>query len=71
MCVMSFTDKDRIPGEKEFSGIIGDAFKIWNGIIGHVKDGYSPIREEWKFSGQKYGWQGITHCDYRWGCEYR
>ncbi len=54
---MSFTDKDRIPGEKELSESLGEVLTIWNGIIDHVKGTYSPVREEWKFYGKKYGWQ--------------
>ncbi len=61
MTEIVFNDKTQKPDEQLLSENLGDSFKVWQDITSHVKDAYDNITEEWKFYGQKYGWQLKTY----------
>lgn len=52
-----FDDKTQTPDENLLSEKLGPSFQFWQEIRTLVRDNYDNIIEEWKFYGQKYGWQ--------------
>lgn len=52
-----FNEKLVIPDEKQLAYAIGKAKKVLDDIINFLNSEYSDIKTEWKFYGQKYGWQ--------------
>lgn len=57
MSEAAFNDKSQKPDAALLSEKLGDSFPIWQQITVHVKATYDNISEEWKFYGQKHGWQ--------------
>ena len=57
MSEIVFNDKSQKPNEPLLSENLGESFKVWQEIAAHVKETYDNTAEEWKFYGQKYGWQ--------------
>ena len=57
MSEIVFNDKSQKPDEQLLSENLGESFKVWQEIAAHVKETYDNTTEEWKFYGQKYGWQ--------------
>jgi signal transduction histidine kinase len=51
-----FDDKSHPPQPDEINRILGSTAKLWQAIISHVTESYSPITEQWNFAGGKYGW---------------
>ena len=52
-----FSEKLVKPDNKQLAYAIGKTQKILNKILEFLNTNYSEIRTEWKFYGQKYGWQ--------------
>ncbi len=52
-----FIEKLVKPDNKQLAYAIGKTQKILNKILEFLNTNYSEIRTEWKFYGQKYGWQ--------------
>ena len=52
-----FNDKVTVPDDELLREHLGDSFIHWKHIIDFTQKNFSPIREEWKFYGKKYGWQ--------------
>ena len=52
-----FNDKSRKPDDKLLAEKIGPAFAVLEELRDHVQEKYGSTTEEWKFYGQKYGWQ--------------
>jgi hypothetical protein len=56
MSVGCFTDKQKTPQQNEVKTAIGACFPLWQELITHIQDTYTP-REEFKFLyGRNYGW---------------
>jgi hypothetical protein len=57
MSEILFNDKNEKPDENLLAEKIGVTFKYWVEIKKHIKEQYGNTTEEWKFYGNKYGWQ--------------
>jgi len=52
-----FTEKDKTPDEGALRAGIGEkAFQQWAALCDFVYEQYPKAKSEWKYSGQKYGW---------------
>jgi len=51
-----FNDKNQQPDDTLLAEKLGPSFSHWKRLRDHVREEYDT-REEWKFYGQKYGWQ--------------
>jgi hypothetical protein len=49
-------DKTRIPEEVDLMDSLGNTYPFWNTIKDFVRLKYPEAREEWNYSGEKYGW---------------
>ena len=54
-------NKEKKPNETTVEKTVGTHFKYWKQIINHVEKKYDNITVEWKFYGEKYGWQLKTY----------
>ena len=52
-----FSEKLVKPDDKQLAYAIGRTQKVLDKILEFVNKNYGDIRTEWKFYGQKYGWQ--------------
>jgi len=52
-----FDDKARKPDEASLSEALGKAKRCWDAIIDHLDKKCDGHVREWKFYGEKYGWQ--------------
>jgi hypothetical protein len=51
-----FTEKINIPSDSELKNALGSTYNVWQEIVEYVKDINPLAFEEWKYSGDKYGW---------------
>lgn len=51
-----FTDKNSIPSSNDLEIALGNLYELWQAIALYVYSKYPKATEEWKFSGEKYGW---------------
>src|SRR5512133_3168606 len=51
-----FTDKSKIPTEKDIEGALGESYPLWLRISDHVLSLYPVASPEWSYPGPKYGW---------------
>lgn len=56
MALSAFDDKSQPPETRELKRILGKSAALWNQLVAYVCDGYGPLKDEWNFSGAKYGW---------------
>lgn len=57
MSEVLFNDKSTQPTDQTLTEKFGDTFHYWQEIIQHTTKLVGDTKEEWKFYGQKYGWQ--------------
>lgn len=48
--------KKKPPSDDEIAKTIGDVKPLWDDLKEFMFTEYPPITEEWKFTGEKYGW---------------
>jgi hypothetical protein len=51
-----FTDKKNAPVEAELQQALGKTFAEWRALSDFVKKSSPGAIEEWKFTGEKFGW---------------
>lgn len=51
-----FTDKTKQPTETDLKKALNKNFDAWITLAEFTKESYPRATEEWKFSGEKYGW---------------
>jgi hypothetical protein len=51
-----FTDKKNAPVEAELQQALGKTFAEWRALSDFVKKNSPGAIEEWKFTGEKFGW---------------
>ncbi len=51
-----FMDKGKIPGDNDLLAELKETFELWNFIRNHVHDVYPEAKDEWNYSGSKFGW---------------
>ena len=51
-----FADKAKQPTETELKKALKKTFEAWMTLAEFTKKSYPKATEEWKFSGEKYGW---------------
>jgi hypothetical protein len=51
-----FADKAKQPTETELKKALNKNFDAWITLAEFTKKSYPKATEEWKFSGEKYGW---------------
>jgi hypothetical protein len=56
MDISIFTNKEKTPTEDELKVSLGVTFDLWMILRNFVFDQYPPAKEEWNYSGLKYGW---------------
>ena len=56
MALSAFDDRERPPDDDELHAVLGRASGIWNELVEHLVEVYSPVTREWTFSGKKWGW---------------
>ena len=57
MAGILFDDKSKKPDQKSLVKALGQTGKYWIELKKHIDEKYGPVIEDWKFYGQKYGWQ--------------
>lgn len=57
MAEIVFNIKDKKPNDTLLAKKLGASFKYLKEIKKQIKEKYGETKEEWKFYGQKYGWQ--------------
>ncbi len=56
-----FDDKSKKPTDKMLKATLGKTYTLWERMKKHLKETYGDLTEDWKFYGQKYGWQLKTY----------
>jgi hypothetical protein len=56
MDISIFSDKNNIPNNNDLISALGNLYELWRAIALYVYSKYPKATEEWKFSGEKYGW---------------
>ncbi len=56
MALSALDDKARRPDEKQVAKVLGDAYPLWMALMEFIEAAWTPVRGEWNFSGEKYGW---------------
>jgi hypothetical protein len=56
MAFSAFDDKLKKPEDEELTMILGRAAGLWNELRALIGSQFSPLTEEWVFSGKNYGW---------------
>lgn len=51
-----FTDKGKKPGDADLKKALGKHYALWQDIAEFVKQSFPEVKEEWNYSGEKYGW---------------
>lgn len=51
-----FNDKDKRPTEKNLQKALGKTYPHWNALEEFVLTQYPKAKQEWKHSGEKFGW---------------
>ena len=51
-----FSDKKKIPNDKDLVEALGNTYPLWQTIKDYVSRKYPDALEEWKYPGDKYGW---------------
>lgn len=51
-----FANKNCIPNSDDLLVALGYLYDPWQAIVLHVNSKYPKLNEEWKFSGEKSGW---------------
>jgi hypothetical protein len=57
MSASIFIDKSQQPDDQMLSDALGGTHQILEEIKKHLKSVYGEVIQEWKFYGEKYGWQ--------------
>ena len=52
-----FNDKNMVPSNSVLADKLGTSYDMLKEITKYIKDQIGETKEEWKFYGQKYGWQ--------------
>ena len=56
MDISIFADKKMIPTTENLKESLDGTYEIWNELTGYVHLKYPSAIDEWKYSGDKYGW---------------
>ncbi|MFQ5627384.1 MAG: DUF3788 domain-containing protein [bacterium] len=56
MSLSIFDDKNKQPDDNDLAEALGEMKQTWDAIKTHLEAEYGAVSEEWKFSGQKWGW---------------
>lgn len=56
MSLSIFDDKNKQPADNDLAKALGETKQTWDEIKTHLETEYGAVVEEWKFSGQKWGW---------------
>lgn len=56
MELKGFFDKAKNPEAGELAEMLGVALTLWNELRQSVAQQFSPLSEEWVFSGKSHGW---------------
>ena len=57
MSEIIFNDKKKMPDDDLLSDNFGSAYIYWLDIKKYAEEACGSTTEEWKFYGEKYGWQ--------------
>lgn len=52
----AFMEKNARPREADLAEVLGKSRALWDELRDMVKADFSPLDEEWVFSGKNYGW---------------
>lgn len=52
-----FEDKNKEPTDEMLKDALGKTYQFWKEFKKHLGEEYGELAEDWKFYGQKYGWQ--------------
>lgn len=56
MALSALDDKSKRPDDKQLKATLGRSAGIWADLKKSLSIDHGPLAEEWRFSGQKYGW---------------
>lgn len=56
MALSVLDDKSKLPDDEQLGDVLGETKRFWDEIMDHLSGVYKPVKEEWKFAGQKWGW---------------
>ena len=56
MDISVFTEKSKVPEEKELKAALADKFELWKETETYVHKIYPAANGEWNYPGPKYGW---------------
>jgi hypothetical protein len=51
-----FIDKSKAPSEKDLQKALSKNYSHWNALVEFVLSKQPNAKQEWKYSGEKYGW---------------
>jgi hypothetical protein len=51
-----FIEKSKIPTESELKTALGDTYSYWKNLAEFSNKLFPSAKNEWHFSGEKYGW---------------
>jgi hypothetical protein len=52
-----FADRSTLPDDAALASHLGKSKRAWDAILDHVQDRCAGVALDWKFYGQKHGWQ--------------
>ncbi len=56
MALSAFDDKTHKPEADELAQVLGRSGRLWNELTAGLSAQYDPLGQEWRFSGQNWGW---------------
>jgi hypothetical protein len=56
VALSAFDNKAKPPGDEDLAAVLGNTFSLWNELIDHIRQEYSPLIVEWGFTSKSTGW---------------
>ena len=56
MALSAFEDKKAPPDEQSLAATLGRVSGLWRQLVESLQAEHGPLREEWHFSGTRFGW---------------
>ena len=52
----AFVDSKKRPTSRDTARKLGRSWAAWQALIGWLSERYGPLTEEWRFTGEEWGW---------------
>ena len=56
MAFSAFDERSQEPRDEELAAVLGQKIELWNRLVSSIHSRFTPLAEDWTFSGKKWGW---------------